>query len=64
LPRQKPQQHLTPQRVQQGLPLIFGQFGSPTRAPKRRGIPPGWRKGRRRTPKPRFKVVKKQSAAA
>ena len=64
LPWQKPQQHLTPQRVQQGLPLIFGQFGGPARAPKRRGIPPGWRKGRRRTPKPRFKGGKKQPAVA
>ena len=50
LPWQKPQSHLTPQRVQQGLPLIFAQFGSPARAPKVRGIPPGWPKGRRRLP--------------
>lgn len=64
LPWQKPQQKLTPQRVQQGLPLIFGQFGTPARAPKRRGKPPGWRKGRRRTSKPRLTVVKKQPAAA
>jgi hypothetical protein len=59
LPWQKPQTHLTPQRVQQGLPLIFAQFGSPARRPKVRGIPPGWLKGRRRSPKPRFPVVKK-----
>ena len=62
LPWQKPQQQLTPQRVQQGLPLIFAQFGSPARAPKRRGKSPGWPKGRRRTPKQRFKVLKKQPA--
>ncbi len=62
LPRQKPQSRLTPQRVQQGLPLIFAQFGSPARAPKVRGIPPGWQKGCRRTPKQRFKVVEKQLA--
>lgn len=36
-PWQKPQTHLTPQRVQQGLPLIFAQFGSPARKPKVRG---------------------------
>jgi hypothetical protein len=62
LPWQKPQAQLTPQRVQQSLPLIFAQFGSPAREPKTRGKSPGWPKGRRRTPKPRFKVVKKQSA--
>lgn len=59
LPWQKPQTRLTPQRVQQGLPLIFAQFGSPARMPKLRGIPPGWPKGRRRTPKQRFAVVRK-----
>ena len=58
-PWQKPQTLLTPQRVQQGLPLIFVQFGSPARKPKVRGIPPGWLKGRCRKPKPRFAVVKK-----
>ena len=64
LPWQPPQQHLTPHRVQQALPLIFLQFGSPARAPKVRGKPPGWPKGRSRTPKTRYKVVKKQTAAA
>jgi hypothetical protein len=59
LPWQKPQEKLTPQRVQQGLPLIFAQFGTPARPPKIRGKPPGWQKGRRRTPKQRYKVVKK-----
>ena len=59
LPWQKPQEKLTPQRVQQGLPLIFAQFGTPARPPKIRGKPPGWKKGRRRTPKQRYKVVKK-----
>jgi hypothetical protein len=60
LPWQKPQNKLTPQRVQQSLPLIFAQFGSPARKPKTRGKSPGWPKGRRRTPKQRFKVAKKQ----
>jgi len=63
-PWQKPQNKLTPQRVQQSLPLIFAQFGSPARVPKVRGKSPGWQKGRRRTPKPRYKVVKKQPAIA
>jgi hypothetical protein len=64
LPWQKPPSRLTPQRVQQGLPLIFAQFGSPARKPKLRGKSPGWPKGRRRTPKQRFKVVKKQPVTA
>jgi hypothetical protein len=64
LPWQKPQRDLTPQRVQQAVPLLFPQFGTPARAPKVRGKPPGWTKGRRRRPKTRFKVVKKQSVAA
>jgi hypothetical protein len=64
LPWQKPQSQLTPQRVQQSLPLIFAQFGTPARMPKTRGKSPGWSKGRRRTPKPRFKVIKKQSVTA
>ena len=59
LPWQKPQRKLTPQRVQQSLPLIFAQFGSPARTPKMRAKSPGWPKDRHRTPKQRFKVVKK-----
>jgi hypothetical protein len=34
------------------------------RVPKVRGISPGWRKGRRRSPKQRFPVVKKQPSLA
>jgi len=64
LPWQKLQLQLTPQRVQQGLPLIFAHFGSPARAPKVRGIPPGWIKGRRRSPKQRYRVVKKLPTSA
>jgi hypothetical protein len=59
LPWQKPQHKLTPQRVQQGLPLIFMQFGSPAREPKRRGKSPGWPEGKPRAPNQRYKVVKK-----
>ena len=64
LPWQKPQNILTPQRVQQGLLLIYAQVGSPARKPKVRGKPPGWPKGKPRKPKPRFKVVKKQPPTA
>jgi hypothetical protein len=64
LPWQKPQTRLTPQRVQQSLPLIFAQFGSPSQKPKTRGKSPGWPKGKRRTPKQCFNVVKKQPVLA
>jgi len=64
LPWQKSQNRLTPQRVQQGLPLIFAHFGSPARAPKVRGIPLGWPKGRRRSPKPCIPVVRKHPVPA
>ncbi len=62
LPWQKPQAQLTPQRVQQSLPLIFAQFGSPARAPKTRGKSPGWPRGQPRTRKRRYPVVKKHAA--
>jgi hypothetical protein len=64
LPWQKAQPHLTPQRVQQSLRPIFDQIGSPMRIPKMRGIAPGWPKGKPRTPKPRYRVVKKTPAPA
>jgi hypothetical protein len=64
LPWQKPQQRLTPQRVQQGIYPIFALVGSPARPPKRRGKAPGWPQGRHRTPKQRFAVVKKTPAVA
>jgi hypothetical protein len=60
-PWQKPQPHLTPQRVQQSISPIFALIGSPARPPKVRGIGSGWLKGRKRTPKSRFAVVKKTS---
>ena len=59
LPWQKPQQRLTPQRVQQSLKPIFALIGSPARLPKQRGKSPGWPKGKHRTPKLRYPVVKK-----
>lgn len=64
LPWQKPQRRLTPQRVQQSLKPIFALIGSPARLPKQRGKSPGWPKGKRRTPKVRYPVVKKHPTAA
>jgi hypothetical protein len=64
LPWQKLQPHLTPQRVQQSIRPIFALIGSPARSPKLRGIGSGWPKGRQRTPKLRFAVVKKTPVAA
>lgn len=60
LPGQEPQTTLTPQRVQQSLVTVFEQSGSLARNSKVRGIPPGWPKGRARTPKQRFPVVRIQ----
>ncbi len=64
LPWQKAQSRLTPQRVRQRLGTIFVQIGTPAQPPKPRGKPPGWTKGKRRTPKERHKVVKKGVAVA
>ena len=64
LPWQKAQQRLTPQRVQQSIRPIFALIGTPAPPPKQRGIPPGWPKGKRRSPKPRYPVVKKTPVAA
>ncbi len=64
LPWQKAQQRLTPQRVQQSIRPIFALIGTPARPPIRRGISPSWPKGKRRTPKPRYLVVKKTPVVA
>lgn len=64
LPWQKPQQRLTPQRVQQSILPIFALIGTPARPPKRRGIPPGWPKSKHRMAKPCYPVVKKTPVAA
>lgn len=63
-PWQKAQAQLTPQRVQQSIRPIFVQIGGPTRPPKMRGKALGWPKGRQRTPKPRYRVVKKTPVTA
>jgi hypothetical protein len=64
LPWQKAQLQLTPQRVQQSIRPIFALIGSPAQPPKTRGKAPGWPKGKLRTPKPRYSVVKKTPVAA
>jgi len=63
LPWQKAQTNLTPQRVRQSLSTFFLQIGTPPRPPKPRGKSPGWQKGRRRMPKTRHNVVKKNASA-
>jgi hypothetical protein len=63
-PWQTAQSQLTPQRVQQSIRPIFAQIGGPTRPPKMRGKALGWPKGRQRTPKPRYRVVKKTPVTA
>ena len=50
---------VTPRQVRRVMPTILMQVGTPARAPKPRGKSPGWRTGRKRTPAPRFAVVKK-----
>lgn len=59
LPWQKAQAALTPGRVKPGFGRLMAQIGTPARAPKARGKAPGWPKGRRRSPAPRYAVVKK-----
>jgi hypothetical protein len=64
LPWQKPQQRLTPRRVQQSLQPIIELIGSPARPPKKRENAPGWPRGRLRSPKQRYAVVKKTPIVA
>jgi hypothetical protein len=59
LPWQKPQQALTPGRVLQSFPILFGRIGTPTRPVKPRGMPPGWQVGRPRRAPPRHPLVKR-----
>jgi hypothetical protein len=59
LPWQKPQCDLTPGRVKRGIGAIFRAITSPASSPKPRGIPPGWPKGKPRTPRARFPVIRK-----
>lgn len=58
-PWQKAQTILTPGRVQQSLGPLFAGIGTPASAPKTRGKSPGWKKGRVRTKRTRFTLIKK-----
>jgi DDE superfamily endonuclease len=60
-PWQKAQTELTPGRVQQSLGPLFAGIGTPARAPKTRGKSPGWKKGRLRTKRTRYPLIKKHS---
>lgn len=59
LPWQKPLKVLTPGRILQGFQMLFPQIGTPTAEVKKRGKSPGWQTGRKRSPPPRFKTVKR-----
>ena len=61
LPWQKPSTlgHLTPGRVAQSFGGVLALIGTPALAPKPRGKSPGWTKGRKRSKRPRYPVVKK-----
>lgn len=61
LPWQKPQPaaKLTPGRVAQAFGGVLAAIGTPARKPKPRGKSLGWPKGKKRTPRTRYPVVKK-----
>ena len=58
-PWESQQRAATPRQVRRVMPSLLCQLGTPASRPKPRGKSPGWRKGRVRTPAPRFAVVKK-----
>ena len=60
LPWQKPQTQLSPGRVCIGLEAILGRIGTPACVPKPRGNSPGWPKGKPRTPRQRFELVRSE----
>ena len=59
LPWQKPQINLTPGRVAQNFGTVIATIGTPTCFPQPRGKSPGWQKGKMRTKKTRYPIVKK-----
>lgn len=58
-PWESSQRAVTPRQVRRVIPSLLCRLGTPASRPKPRGKSPGWRKGRVRTPAPRFAVVKK-----
>ena len=61
LPWQKAQINLTPGRVAQSFGTVIATIGTPASAPKTRGKSPGWQKGKIRTKKIRYPIVKKSN---
>lgn len=59
LPWQKQQPYLTPGRVAQGFSAILAVIHTPASQPKPRGKSPGWQKGRPRSKRTRYPLVKK-----
>ncbi|MDG3492969.1 hypothetical protein FEV09_00180 [Pseudanabaena catenata USMAC16] len=60
LPWQKPQTNLSFGRVAQGFAALLVRIGSPACSPKPRGKSLGWKSGRKRSPFPRFPIIKKR----
>jgi len=60
LPWQKLQPKLSPGRVCQSMQNILVAIGTPTRVCKSRGISPGWPKGKPRTKRTSFEVVRSE----
>ena len=58
-PWESKQRAVTPRQVRRVMSSILLQVGTPAKPPKPRGKSPGWCKGRKRTPAPRFLVVRK-----
>jgi len=58
LPWQKPQTNLAPGRVCQGMQNILVAIGTPTCVCKSRGKAPGWPKGKPRTPRKRYEIIR------
>ena len=58
LPWQKPQTHLAPGRVCQGMQNLLAAIGTPARVCKTRGIAPGWPTGKPRSRRQRYDVVR------
>lgn len=59
LPWQKPQTNLTPGRVAQSMLGLIALIGTPAVSPKLRGNSCGWEKGRKRSQRTRYPIVKK-----
>ena len=52
---------ITPSLVQRDFERIISQLGTPAQSPKRRGYSPGRIKGKKKGPRTRHQVIKKQS---